>query len=180
MLKHMCAVMVLAGVAAGPVWAAAVTLGPSQTVMVFRVNHDLGYTVGQFKDVAVDLDMSDDRADVRTVKATVATASIDTWNAVRDQGLRSAMFLDAAKFPQAVFESTKIEGDQVIGNLTIKGVTQPFTFKIEKASDGKVIRLVGAFDRSAFGITYNQTLPNKKKTIGETVDITMELHVATQ
>ena len=44
--------------------------------------------------------------------------------------LKSSRFFDAAKYPTATFTVTESTGDQLKGNLTIKGVTQPVTLPI--------------------------------------------------
>lgn len=65
-------------------------------------------------------------------RIVVDIASVDTGIALRNEHLRSNMWFDAKKFPQAVFEATKVKrltGDkyQVTGKLTVKGVTKTIT-----------------------------------------------------
>lgn len=76
---------------------------------------------------------------------TINTNSVDTNHAERDKHLRSAEFLNVAKFPQATFTSTSVkkEGDEldITGNLTLNGVTKPVT--LEAGIDGPGRRSVG-------------------------------------
>lgn len=60
---------------------------------------------------------------------SVDLATVDTGIALRDEHMRGAMWLDTAKFPKAVFETTRVRhlgGDnyEVQGKLTLHGVTR--------------------------------------------------------
>ena len=76
-----------------------------------------------------------------SVTATVEIRSLSTNNSKRDTHVLSADFFDAAKFPTASFQSTTWtktgEGSfDVTGNLTIKDVTKPVTFKVTFLGSG--------------------------------------------
>ncbi|WP_026111799.1 YceI family protein [Winslowiella toletana] len=108
----------------------------------FRIQH-LGYSwlYGTFKDFdgAFTFDEANPAAD--KVNVTINTNSVDTNHAERDKHLRSAEFLNVAKFPQATFVSTgvKKEGDEldITGNLTLNGVTKPVTLEAKLMGQGK-------------------------------------------
>lgn len=108
----------------------------------FRIKH-LGYSwlYGSFKDF--DGSFSYDEADPAKdkVNVTIKTGSVDTNHAERDKHLRSADFLNAAKFPEATFVSTGVtkEGDElkVKGNLTLNGVTKPVELEAKLTGEGK-------------------------------------------
>jgi polyisoprenoid-binding protein YceI len=62
--------------------------------------------------------------------------TIDTGVDQRDEHLRSADFLDVEHFPEITFRSTKVDqtGDdtlEVIGDLTIRGITRSVTLHVE-------------------------------------------------
>lgn len=68
--------------------------------------------------------------------------SLDTFWADRDTHLKSADFFDAAKYPKAVFKSTKVEkvGEQqleVTGDLTIRDITKPVTLNVTVTALGE-------------------------------------------
>ena len=159
-----------------PVFAGTIIVSPVQSSILFRINHDLGYTVGYFKNFTATLEVNDDQTQVLSSKIQVQTASINTRNSIRDEGLKSALFLDTEKFVQATFESTKIEGDQMSGVLTIKEIAKPMTFKIQQDSAKKKIFLKGTFNRNDYGIKFNHLMANKKKSIGDTVELMIELN----
>src|SRR6202040_4443988 len=91
---------------------------------------------GQFTKVAGTITAKDsDPASVK-VEATIDTSSIDTRSSDRDADLKSANFLDVAKYPTMTFKSRKIEAAgpgkwKVIGDLTLHGVTREVTLAAE-------------------------------------------------
>ena len=91
----------------------------------FRIQH-LGYSwlYGTFKDF----------------DGTINTTSVDTNHAERDKHLRSADFLNTAKYPQATFTSTSVkkDGDEldITGDLTLNGVTKPVTLEAKLIGQG--------------------------------------------
>lgn len=107
----------------------------------FRIKH-LGYSwlYGTFKDFdgSFTFDEKDPSGD--KVNVTINTNSVDTNHAERDKHLRSADFLNVAKFPQATYVSTgvKKEGDglAISGDLTLNGVTKPVTLDAKLTGQG--------------------------------------------
>lgn len=176
-MKNIVLIIVVMCAFCGQASSATVTATAQDSSIMFRIKHDLGYTVGYFGDFTATLDLGETPGQVVSTQMQVATASINTRNDLRDEGLRSAMFFDAEKFPQATFESAKVEGDVITGTMTIKGVSQPVVLKVQKdAPSGKLV-LKGEFNRNDFGITYNKVLADKKKSIGDVVELIIELSV---
>lgn len=108
----------------------------------FRIQH-LGYSwvYGSFKDFDGNFtyDAKDPSKD--KVEVTIKTGSVDTNHAERDKHLRSADFLNAAKFPEAKFVSTEVkkEGEtyKITGDFTLNGVTKPITLDAKLMGEGK-------------------------------------------
>lgn len=105
----------------------------------FRVSH-LGYSfvAGRFNTFAGDFSFDQSKIADSKVNVTINTTSVDSNHAERDKHLRSADFLNTAKFPEASFVSTSVDdigdGKFVLnGNFTFNGVTKPL------AIDAKVI-----------------------------------------
>ncbi len=97
------------------------------------------------------------------VRITIDIDSMTTDDAKLTAHLKTADFFDAAKFPQATFESTEItaggEGGAthtIKGNLTMHGVTKSITFpaKIAAAADAITVDSTFAINRKDFGINY--------------------------
>ena len=108
----------------------------------FRIKH-LGYSwlVGRFDRFEGTFSFDDKNANASKVKVEIDTTSLNSNHAERDKHLRSADFLDVAKFPKATFESTavKLGGDgkgTITGKLTLHGVTKDITIAAERIGGG--------------------------------------------
>ena len=115
--------------------AGTYTVDPSHSEVGFTTRHAMVTKVrGSFSDVEGTVVLDED-ANLISVTATVQMASIDTRSADRDAHLRSGDFFDVENFPTMTFVSKSVavggEGFTVIGDLTIKGVTQEVTMDVE-------------------------------------------------
>jgi polyisoprenoid-binding protein YceI len=110
----------------------------------------------------------DREAKTGTVDVTVDPASIQTGNAKLDDHLRTDEFFNVAKYPSVTYKGAQIKFDgdkpsEVIGTLTIRGVTKPLNLKIDsfkcithpmlKREDCGV-EASAEFDRSEFGLDF--------------------------
>ncbi|ORM74893.1 hypothetical protein HA48_01485 [Pantoea wallisii] len=108
----------------------------------FRIQH-LGYSwlYGSFKDFDGGFTFDEANPSADKVNVTINTTSLDTNHAERDKHLRSADFLNTAKFPQATFTSTEVKKEgkdyKITGNLTLNGVTKPITLDAHLMGEGK-------------------------------------------
>ncbi|WP_311224131.1 MULTISPECIES: YceI family protein [unclassified Acidovorax] len=127
---------VAATLAAGAVQAQTATyvVEPTHTFATFEISHfGAAMNRGRFdkKEGTIQLDKT---AKTGKVELTIDITSVNTGVAPFDKHLQGADIFDAAKFPTAKFVGDKFtfEGDKVVsvaGDLTIKGKTQPVTFK---------------------------------------------------
>ena len=120
-----------------PAFAATYQLDPSHTYPSFAADHFGGLSVwrGKFTKTAgtVTLDRENKTG---ALEVTIDPASIDTGNDKLNEHLQTPAFCDVAKYPQAVYKGTQIKFDgdkpvEVIGTLTLHGVTKPVNLKIE-------------------------------------------------
>jgi polyisoprenoid-binding protein YceI len=108
----------------------------------FRIQH-LGYSwlYGTFKDFDGTFTFDEANPAADKVNVTLNTASLDTNHADRDKHIRSADFLNTAKFPQATFASTAVKKEgkeyKITGDLTLNGVTKPITLDARLLGEGK-------------------------------------------
>ena len=108
-------------------------LDPVHTSITFRVKHlNVTYIYGRFNEVAGILVFDDANPANSSIQVQVKTASIDTFNAKRDDHLRSPDFFDASAYPLIEFRSTAVkkvdpETYNVQGDLTLHGVTRSVT-----------------------------------------------------
>lgn len=113
-------------------------------------------------------------------KIIVDPSQIDTGIPLRNEHMRSAGWLDTAKYPQIVFEAVKVsqvKGNEykVVGNFTLHGVTKKITVPVtvryspagpaNKAAgfEGDVVRLSTKFSiaLSDYGVTIPQMAAGK-------------------
>ena len=70
-----------------------------------------------------------------SVTASVDLSSVNTGQEQRDAHIRSADFFEVEKHPYMTFASTGVtpDGDHflLVGDLTLKGMTKPVTFKLD-------------------------------------------------
>lgn len=150
---------------------ATYNLDSSHTYPSFEADHFGGLSVwlGKFdkSQGAVTLDRA---AKTGTVNVTTDIASVSTGNTKLDEHLQSAEFFNAAKYPEATYTGTiKFDGDkpaEIVGNLTLHGVTKPLTLKIDsfKCIQHPMLKrevcgvdAAGEFDRADFGVDYGKS-----------------------
>ena len=153
-------------------------LDSSHTYPSFEADHFGGLSVwrGKFdkSQGAVTLDRA---AKTSTVNVTTDIASVSTGNTKLDEHLQSAEFFNAAKYPEATYTGTiKFDGDkpaEIVGNLTLHGVTKPLTLKIDsfKCIQHPMLKrevcgvdAAGEFDRADFGVDYGKSYGFKTAT----------------
>lgn len=147
---------------------------------LYKIKHlNVGYQYGRFKDMKGMVVVDEKTPANSKVEVVIPTASVDSNHPKRDEHLKSPDFFDATKYPTLTFKSTqvkKLSADtyEVLGNLTLRGVTKPIKFKFKKTGEGKGMqgeyRLGGeatlTIKRSDFGIKYG--LPD---VLNDQVDI---------
>ena len=120
---------------------------------------------GNFK--SFDVTVSSSKPDLTDAKIEMVAqiSSINTEIEKRDQHLQTADFFDAAKYPTLVFKSSsfkKVKANEykLSGQLTMKGVTKPITFKVVHAAmkspmDNKThhgFTISGTLNREDYGV----------------------------
>jgi polyisoprenoid-binding protein YceI len=112
------------------------TFEPNHSQVDFSYSH-LGFSTQTQALRTVKGELLLDAADLTksSVSATIDITSIDTGVAKFDEHLKSADFFDTAKFPEATFQSTKVEAAgtgklKVTGDLTLHGVTKPVVLDV--------------------------------------------------
>ncbi len=164
-------------------------IDPAHSQVDFGIKHMGISTVhGRFaiKDGTIELDP--ENVAQSSVVATIDVSSVDTGVGQRDAHLRSPDFFDTAKYPTATFKSTRVtqagEGFEVVGELTLHGVTKPVTLHLEPPSKEQIgvekvihrgFTATTTIHRQDFGLTWNGTLKSGDAMLGD--DVTLELDV---
>lgn len=141
--KTLFAVSALALFASAPAFAATTyTLDPNHTAVTFQYTHfGFSHPTGKFMSAKGAVTLDNDAPANSHVEVTIDINAINTGVAALDTHLKSPDFFDAAKFPTATFNSTKVEQisdteAKVTGDLTIHGVTKPVTLDVKLNQQG--------------------------------------------
>lgn len=168
------------------------TIDPEHTNVGFKVRHMMVSNVkGNFEKFGGNVELNDQDITTSKVEVTIETASINTNVQKRDEHLRSADFLDVAKFPQMTFVSKKVakagKGKlKVTGDLTLRGVTRPVVLDVEGPSAeskdpwGNIRRGATAtakISRKEFGLVWNAVLETGGVAVGDDVNIILEIEM---
>ncbi len=112
-------------------------IDPAHSAAQFSVRH-LGVSTvrGAFTKVSGSATYDPANPAKTAINATIDAASVDTRVEMRDNDLRSPNFLDVQKYPTITFQSKRTNAAgpgklQVIGDLTIHGVTKEVTLDVD-------------------------------------------------
>ena len=150
--------------------AGSYVLDSAHGKITWSVNH-LGFSTyyGQFVNVQAELNLDPANPSASTLSATIPLTDVDSNSDGLDTHLQTPDFFDTANHPTATFVSRSVTIDaddpteaDVLGDLTIRGVTRPVTMEVEfnqaGPSMGNTYKV--GFDgeatikRSEFGINY--------------------------
>ena len=111
----------------------------SGSTIGFTVHQYLGITHGKFTRFDGRIDLDREHPEKSSVAARIDVRSIDTGIKKRDDHLRSPEFFNVAKFSEITFKShsAKQTGQQsgdILGDLTMHGVTRPITLRVKLLS----------------------------------------------
>jgi len=161
-------------------------IDPAHTHTSFTVRHLVISNVrGEFRKTSGVITLDDGDIAKSRVEATIEVASLDTREPKRDEDVRSAAFLDAAKYPTLTFRSTKVEkaGDKlkVTGDLTLHGVTKPVTLDVAVTpaikdpwgNQRRGFSASGKVNRKEFGVAWSKMV-EAGPVVGDEVTIEIE------
>jgi polyisoprenoid-binding protein YceI len=128
-----------------------------------------------------------------TVEVAIDASSIDTGVKDRDAHLKSADFFDVVQHPELRFTGKRVQprsGSEidVVGDLTIKGITREVVLRVEQHGETKdpwgnlraAFTAKTSIDRKDFGLTWNQVLETGGVMVGDRVEIEAEIEAVKQ
>ena len=128
-----------------------------------------------------------------TVAVTIDASSIETGVADRDAHLKSADFFDVAQYPELRFVGKRVEPRSaseidVVGDLTIKGITREVILRVEQHGQAKdpwgnvrtAFSAKTSIERKDFGLTWNQALETGGVMVGDRVEIEADIEAVKQ
>jgi polyisoprenoid-binding protein YceI len=153
-------------------------LDVTRSTVKFRTRHmfGLGPVHGTFAIRSGTADIAEPLAD-SAIGAEIDTASFSTGNPQRDQTVRSARFLNAARFPVISFRDGQVgaDGQTVSGTLTVGDVSRPVSLSLGQVSvTGRSFTASATLrvDRTEFDLTAMRGLA------GRYLDLTAEVRYA--
>ena len=163
-------------------------LDSAHSSVTFTVKHMMFAKVhGSFQRFTGELRFEASTPHGATIEASIEAASIATQESQRDAHLRGPDFFDVEKYPHITFKSKRVSGTgsklQVMGDLTLHGVTREVTLETEVASSelkdpyGQIRIAASAItriNRRDFGLTWNAALEAGGVLVGEEVQITID------
>jgi len=161
---------------------------PEHSTIEFRVAHMvISKTTGHFKDYSGFIEMDPEAQTVKTIEATIKTASVNTNHEKRDTHLRTPDFFDVEKYPLMTYKLKQYQknGDHytAVGDLTLRGITKEISLTgafngITKDPGGNVragFNAEGKLNRKDFGMVWNKALDSGGLVVGDEVFIKLDV-----
>jgi polyisoprenoid-binding protein YceI len=122
------------------------------------------------------------------VDASIDVNTVNTGVDARDKHLKSPDFFDTAQFPTMTFKSTKISkagaGYDVVGDLTLHGVTKSVVLKLEapakaqadaKGNTHRGFTATTTINRQDFGLKWGGKTTTGDAVLGDDIKIELDI-----
>jgi polyisoprenoid-binding protein YceI len=159
-------------------------LDPVHSTVGFEVAYLAGTFRGEFHDVSAEITFDGERPHL---EGSARVASVDVKDETLATHLQSPDFFDAERHPELRFRAEDIDLNGSVldarGEITIKGVTRPVDvtgtvgepMSDPYGSERFGLQLSAAVDRTAFGVSWNNPLPNGEPALANDVRIVTDL-----
>ncbi|RZJ74211.1 MAG: polyisoprenoid-binding protein [Flavobacterium sp.] len=168
-------------------------LDPMHSEVQFKVKHLVISTVtGSFKSFEANLETENEDFTGAKIQFRLNVKSLDTNQEQRDNHLKSADFFSAEQYPKISFASSSFikdgEAYTLVGNLTIKDVTNPVSLAVEHggiAGDfhGNTkagFQISGKINRKEFGLLWDGVTEAGSIIVGEEVKLLINVQFVKQ
>ncbi|QCX39256.1 YceI family protein [Aureibaculum algae] len=151
--------------------------------ITFKVKHMMISTVtGYFENFDATINTNDESFENASVEFNAKIDSINTKNKDRDTHLKSDDFFNSEKFPEMKFISKSFNGQQLIGDLTIKDVTK--TVQLDVDFNGIAVdpygqtkagfEISGNINRKDYNLTWNAVTEAGNIVVSDKVKIVID------
>ncbi len=155
----------------------------------FKVKHMMISTVtGSFEKFDGKVEASNDDFKNGNFSFSAEIDSVNTNNKDRDNHLKSDEFFGAEKNPKLTFKSKSFDGNKMVGDLTIKGVTKEV--ELETEYNGTAVdpygqtkagfEFEGQINRKDFGLTWNAVTEAGSVVVSDKVKLIASLQFVKQ
>ena len=169
-------------------------IDPTHSEIGFKVKHMMFTNVsGKFDAFEASAETEGDIFEAAKINFSAQTDSVNTGNTDRDNHLKSGDFFDAAQYPKLEFASTsfkKIDDEtyELLGDLSLHGVTKAVKLNVEYGGIGKDpwgntkagFTISGKFNRKDFGLTWNAALEAGGVLVSDEVRIHGDIQLVKQ
>lgn len=108
------------------------SIDSAHSEIAFKVKHMMISTVtGYFEDFQATAKTDGENFNDAIIEFSAKTESVNTKNKDRDTHLKSDDFFNSEKFPELKFVSKSFDGEQLVGELTIRDVTKEITLDVD-------------------------------------------------
>jgi polyisoprenoid-binding protein YceI len=186
--KLLLAVLSLMAVQGSFARAAEYTIDPVHSSINFKVKHlSISYVMGKFSKFSGTVKFDEKNVAASKVKVTIDPSSVDTGEPLRDKDLRSDNFFEVADYPTATFVSTKVTDMkdnqfQIMGNLTLHGVTKPVVLdatyggaKDDAQGHHVAFEASTEINRQDYDVSFNVTLDQGGVLVDDHVKLMFEI-----
>lgn len=167
-------------------------IDPVHSEVLFKIKHlVISSVTGSFR--KFEGNVISEETDFSNAKfaLSIDVKSIDTNQSQRDEHLQSGDFFEADTYPEIIFDSTsflKVNNNHynMIGNLTLKGVTKPIELYVEYGGfendgHGNVkhgFEITGIVNRKEFGMSWNKITDKGGLGLGEDVKLIANIQIS--
>jgi polyisoprenoid-binding protein YceI len=183
-MQKLLTALFLFAISASQLFAGNYTIDKNHSEVSFSVTHMVISEVeGNFSDYTVDLNFDQNDLSKFSVETIIKIASINTENEKRDNHLKSPDFFDAAKYPDMIFKSNKLEktdkGYIAHGTLSMHGISKEVSlpFKVTgpiKDPWGNTrigVKATLEINRQDFKVKWSQTMDGGGLVVSDEVEI---------
>lgn len=165
------------------------TIDSAHSEINFKVKHMMISTVtGNFEKFEGKAESLNDDFKNAGFSFSADIDSVNTNNKDRDNHLKGDDFFGGSEYPKLTFKSKSFDGDTMVGDLTIKGVTNEVTFDADY--NGTAVDLYGqtkagfeiegTINRKDFGLTWNTVTEAGSVVVSDKVKLIASLQFTKQ
>jgi polyisoprenoid-binding protein YceI len=164
-------------------------IDPAHSSVNFEISHlAVSHVHGSLTNVSGVVELNDKDLTKSSVKATIDTTTVSTGVVMRDNTLKSDNFFNVQKYPKIMFKSSSLRRDngtvQLLGDLTLNGVTRSVTLDLEGPSPPQTIggKTISGFSatclirRSDFSFGASKV----NAVVGDDVKLTIDVEIDKQ
>jgi polyisoprenoid-binding protein YceI len=169
------------------------TIDKVHSEVAFQVRHLLTKVRGRFAEFSGTIEFEPQHPELSSVSVTIDASTVDTDTPDRDAHLRSDDFFAVGTYPSITFESTRVvkkddETFDVVGRLTIRGVTKEVTLPVDYLGTAKdpwgntraAFETTLKINRKDFGLAWNAALETGGFLVGDDVQISLSVQAIAQ